>query len=98
MAQHVLVVVEVLSTWSARRDRVHKMGDCADAGVPHYWLVQFDKVGALSVERYALTGAARPCTLIGTTHRDMGDVAVQATSPFLLEILWRHLTVAAPTL
>ena len=32
MAQHVLIAVEVLSTWSTRRDRVHKMSDYADAG------------------------------------------------------------------
>ena len=32
MARHVLITVEVLSTWSARRDRVHKMSDYAGAG------------------------------------------------------------------
>jgi hypothetical protein len=56
--------------------------------------VQFDKVGALSVERYALTGSARPYTPIGTTHRDMGELAVQVTSPFPIEVLWDHLAVA----
>ncbi len=30
------------------------MADYADAGIPHYWIVEFDKVGAVSVERYAL--------------------------------------------
>ena len=35
-AQDVLIAAEVLSTWSARRDRVHKMSDYADAGIPHY--------------------------------------------------------------
>lgn len=96
-AEHVLVVVEVLSTWSSRRDRVHKMGDYADAGIPHYWLVQFDKVGVVSIERYALTGNARPYAFIGTTHRDMGDPAVEITSPFPIEILWPQLTIAPTT-
>lgn len=93
-ATHVLVVVEVLSTWSERRDRVHKMGDYADAGIPHYWLVEFDKVGALAIERYALGGGARPYTHIGTTHRDMGPVAVDITTPFPTTILWEQLEVA----
>jgi Uma2 family endonuclease len=57
MAQHVPIAVEVLSTWSARRDRVHKMSDYADAGIPHYWLVAFDKAGAVTIERYTLAGA-----------------------------------------
>ncbi|WP_433626685.1 hypothetical protein [Nocardia sp. CA-120079] len=30
--------------------------DYADADVPHYWLISFDKVGALTIERYALSG------------------------------------------
>jgi Uma2 family endonuclease len=55
-AQHVVIAAEVLSTWSARRDRVHKMSDYADAGIPHYWLVAFDKAGAVTIERYALAG------------------------------------------
>ncbi|WP_410871945.1 Uma2 family endonuclease [Nocardia sp. A7] len=53
-ADRVFIVVEVVSPWSKRRDRIHKMADYADAGIPHYWIVEFDKVGAVSVERYAL--------------------------------------------
>lgn len=93
-AQHVLIVVEVLSTWSERRDRVHKMADYADAGIPHYWLVRFDKVGAVTVERYALTSSAKPYMHIGTSHRDMGPTAVSVTSPFPVEVLWEQLEVA----
>ncbi|MFD0850973.1 Uma2 family endonuclease [Actinomadura adrarensis] len=92
-ARHVLIAAEVLSTWSERRDRVHKMGEHADAGIPHYWLVTFDKIGALTIERYALGGAGRYLH-IGTCHRDMGAVAVKATDPFPVEILWRALEVA----
>ncbi|GII75490.1 hypothetical protein Sru01_04720 [Sphaerisporangium rufum] len=95
-AGHVVIVAEVLSTWSERRDRVHKMSDYADAGIPHYWVVGFDKIGALVIERYALTGGAKPYTHIGTTHRDMGPVAVRVTDPFPLELLWRDLEIAPP--
>lgn len=93
-AEHVLIVAEVLSTWSERRDRVHKMSDYADAGIPHYWLVSFDKVGALVIERYALVGGVKPYMHIGTAHRDMGPVAVHVTDPFPIEVLWADLEVA----
>jgi len=97
-AEHCVIVAEVLSTWSVRRDRVHKMSDYADAGIPHYWLVNFDKVGALTIERYALSGGKGRYTHIGTTHRDMGPVAVSLTDPFPLEILWQNLEVAPPVI
>lgn len=93
-ARDVVIVAEVLSTWSERRDRVHKMADYADAGIPHYWLVGFDKVGAVSIERYALIGGAKPYVHIGTTHRDMGAVAVEVTAPFPIRMLWAELEVA----
>lgn len=70
------------------------MSDHADAGIPHYWLVAFDKVGALSIGRYALTDGSHRYTHIATTHRDMGPVAVTATDPFPIEILWEQLEVA----
>ncbi|WP_378733755.1 Uma2 family endonuclease [Nocardia brasiliensis] len=92
-AEHCVIVAEVLSTWSARRDRVHKMSDYADAGIPHYWLVSFDKVGALTIERYALSGRTGPYTHIGTAHRDMGPMAVSVSDPFPLELKWADLEV-----
>jgi hypothetical protein len=93
-AQHVLITVEMLSTWSARRDRVHKMSDYGDAGMAHYWLVGFDKVGAVTIERYALAGGAGSYVHVGTSHRDMGRVAVQVSAPFPIEIFWADIEVA----
>ncbi|MET8648276.1 Uma2 family endonuclease [Nocardia aurea] len=93
-AGHCVIVVEVLSTWSERRDRVHKMSDYADAGIPHYWLVSFDKIGALTIERYTLSDRTGPYIHIGTGHRDMGPVAVAASDPFPLELLWADLEIA----
>src|SRR5579875_690997 len=93
-ARHVLVVAEVLSTWSDRRDRVYKMADYADAGIRHYWLVSFDKVGALTIERHALAGRSGRYVHVETTHRDMSAVAVMASDPFPMEILWADLEIA----
>jgi Uma2 family endonuclease len=38
-ASEVLVVVEIVSPGSRRTDYVIKRGEYADAGIPHYWIV-----------------------------------------------------------
>ena len=70
------------------------MSDYSDAGIPHYWLVSFDKVGAVIIERYALAGGAGGYVHLGTTQRDMGPMAVQVSAPFPIEVLWAELEVA----
>lgn len=70
-AAHVVIVAEVLSTWSQRRDRVHKMSDYADAAISNYWLVHYDRSGVVGIERYALLDPAQPYRHIGTTYRSM---------------------------
>lgn len=92
-AGHVLVAAELLSPWSGRRDRVHKMSDYADAGIPHYWLVSLDKVGAVTIERHALAGGAGRYVHVSTSHRDMGPTAVKISDPFPAEILWSELEI-----
>lgn len=70
-AEHVVIVAEVLSTWSQRRDRVHKMADYADAAIANYWLVHYDRSGVVGIERYALLDPTQPYRHIGTTYRSM---------------------------
>jgi Uma2 family endonuclease len=41
-ASEVLVVVEFVSPGSKRTDHVAKRGEYADAGIPHYWIVDID--------------------------------------------------------
>jgi Uma2 family endonuclease len=38
----VLVAVEIVSPGTGRTDRVTKLTEYADAGIPHYWLVELD--------------------------------------------------------
>jgi Uma2 family endonuclease len=38
-ASDAIVVIEVVSPGSRRIDLVHKRGEYADAGIPHYWIV-----------------------------------------------------------
>lgn len=42
-AGEVLIVVEVVSPGSRRTDQVTKRGEYADAGIPHYWIVDLDE-------------------------------------------------------
>jgi Uma2 family endonuclease len=42
-AADVLVVVEIVSSGSHRLDYVTKRGEYADAGIPHYWIVDLDE-------------------------------------------------------
>jgi Uma2 family endonuclease len=41
-AAEVLVAVEIVSPGSRRMDNVTKRGEYADAGIPHYWIVDLD--------------------------------------------------------
>lgn len=41
-ASDVLLAVEVVSPGSRRMDHVIKRGEYADAGIPHYWIVDLD--------------------------------------------------------
>ena len=42
-AAEVLVVVEIVSPGSRRTDHVAKRSEYADAGIPHYWIVDLDE-------------------------------------------------------
>ena len=41
-AENALLVVEVMSPGSGIIDWVRKMSEYADAGIPHYWIVDLD--------------------------------------------------------
>jgi Uma2 family endonuclease len=42
LASEVLVAIEIVSPGSRRTDHVDKRRDYADAGIPHYWIVDID--------------------------------------------------------
>jgi Uma2 family endonuclease len=46
-ASDVVVVIEVLSPGSRRTDHVHKRGEYADAGIPHYWIIDIEPPASL---------------------------------------------------
>lgn len=77
-ASEVVLVVETISPSSKRTDRVTKRGEYADAGIPHYWIVDLsDPVSVLT------------CHLAGEFgYADGGEVTgtLRVTKPFAAEI------------
>ncbi|MDR6597507.1 Uma2 family endonuclease [Saccharothrix longispora] len=63
-ASDALVVVEIVSPGSKRMDRIVKRGEYADAGIPHYWIV--DLAEPVSLVACHLAG--------GFGYQDPGDV------------------------
>ena len=94
-ARDVLIAIEILSKNSQRRDRFHKMSDYARAGIPHYWIVDWDEKGALIIEHYALAGGGREYLQVGIAHRDRDHPALNLTAPIPLWLDWDALEIAA---
>lgn len=42
-AAEVVIIIEIVSPGSRRTDHVAKRGEYADAGIPHYWIVDLDE-------------------------------------------------------
>lgn len=77
-AAEVVVAVEVVSPGSLRTDHVHKRGEYADAGIPHYWIV--DTTPPVSLLACHLAG--------GFGYADGGAVTglFRAAAPFAVEV------------
>lgn len=76
----VLLAVEVVSPESAHRDRQVKLRKYAEAGIPHYWLIE-DEDGSPAVHVYELDGPTQtyaPTSIV----RDV----VRVSAPFPIKI------------
>jgi Uma2 family endonuclease len=77
-ASDVLVVVELVSPSSRRTDHVVKRGEYADAGIPHYWIVDLtEPVSLLACHLAGEFGYADGAAVTGT---------FTTTTPFAVEI------------
>jgi Uma2 family endonuclease len=77
-ASDLVLAVEVVSPGSRRLDHVVKRGEYADAGIPHYWIVDLDDPTSLL-----------PCHLAGEFgYVDGGAITgvFRAAEPFPVEI------------
>jgi hypothetical protein len=52
-ADEVVLAVEIVSVGSERTDRTIKHGEYADAGIPHYWIVDVEPRPALTASHRA---------------------------------------------
>ena len=68
-AADVLLAIEVVSPGTGRTDRVTKMSEYAEAGIPHYWLV--DLPPRLQLTAYTLVSGRYEQRAVGT---DLIDV------------------------
>lgn len=79
----VVLAVEIISPGSRRMDTVVKQGEYADAGIPHYWVVDIDGDVSLTACHLAVEFgyvSAVPRTGIFTAeepfpvHPDLGEL------------------------
>jgi Uma2 family endonuclease len=80
-ASEVVIAVEVISLGSERMDRVVKRDEYADAGIPHYWVVDLGEPGdRISLTAHHLAGEFG--------YADGGPVSgtFAATEPFPVRI------------
>ena len=77
-ASEVLITVEIVSPGSRRTDYVIKRGEYADAGIPHYWILDLDEPVSLV-----------DCHLAeGFGYQDAGGVTgtFETTAPFPVRV------------
>ncbi|WP_093860124.1 Uma2 family endonuclease [Streptomyces sp. TLI_053] len=67
-AADVRLVVEVASPESAHRDRTVKLRKYAEAGIPHYWVIE-EEEGLPVVHVYELDHPTSACAVAGIFHK-----------------------------
>ncbi|MEV0680530.1 Uma2 family endonuclease [Actinosynnema sp. NPDC050436] len=78
-ADDVLVAVEVVSPGTGRTDRIVKPVEYADAGIPHYWLVELDD--PITLTAFTLVDGDCEHVAGGT-----GEVSVPSPFPVALDL------------
>jgi Uma2 family endonuclease len=85
-AEHVLLVVEIVSPGSETQDTTDKPGEYAKAGIPHYWIVRLDNAGVSIIERYQLDRATMLYKHVGTFMKDEGGDRPSVGNPIPITI------------
>jgi len=84
-ASEVLIAIEIVSPGSRRTDRVTKRGDYADAGIPHYWIVDLEPpVSLLACHLAGLVGSADSAGTVG--YADSGEITGKFTTTEPIEL------------
>ncbi len=89
--EDTLLVIEIISPTSRVQDKIDKLGEYADAGVPHYWIVETRNGAVSTVTWYALPEddkryEVRACWTPAETPE-----GIRAEEPFPVRITWDEL-------
>jgi Uma2 family endonuclease len=89
-ASYVKVVVEVVSPGSRKADKLDKMAEYADAGIPFYWLVWLSGNNVASIDVYVLDHTVGQYQLFRTLTPEQEVSTLEV--PVRIKIDWRRLT------
>jgi len=89
-AFHLKVVVEVVSPGSRKADKLDKMAEYADAGIPFYWLVWLSDNHVLSIDIHVLDHTQGYYRLFRTLNQEEEVSTVEV--PVRIQVDWRRLT------
>ena len=90
-AFHVKLVVEVVSPGSRKADKLDKVAECADAGIPFYWPAWLSGNHVASIDIHVLDrtlGFYRRLYRTLTPEEEVSTVDV----PVRIQVDWRRLT------
>lgn len=73
----IVLVIEIVSPGSVRTDRVAKLSDYAQAGIPNYWIVD-----GVSLEAYRLVGSVHELAARG----EAGVLRLTEPAPLTIEL------------
>ncbi|WP_326855373.1 Uma2 family endonuclease [Actinocrinis sp.] len=89
--QDALLVIEIVSPSSRVTDKIDKLAEYAEAGVPHYWIVETRNGAVSTVTWYALPeGDKRYEVRACWTPAETPD-GIRAEEPFPVRIAWDEL-------
>jgi Uma2 family endonuclease len=86
----VKVIVEVVSPSSRKADKLDKMAEYADAGIPFYWLVWLSGDHVLSIDIHVLDHTLGYYRLYRTLTPEQETSAIDV--PIRIDIGWTRLT------
>jgi len=89
--QDTFLVVEVVSPDSYVSDTLHKVAEYADAGVPHYWIVETRNGAVSTVTWHALPEDEKRYEVRACWTPAEAPDGIRAEEPFPVRIAWDEL-------